>query len=104
MPTVRNVEKHFPETVETPRGHLNKIPAGMQSTKPAPLPEPNEADLKKAFNKKERDVYIKVWDVKDTVYSDQPGKFPVRSASGYNYQMIMVHIDSNAVLAEPMKN
>ena len=58
MLTVRNVEKHFPETVETPRGHLNKIPGGIRSTKPAPLiPEPNEADLKKAFNKKEQDVF-----------------------------------------------
>ena len=104
MLTVRNVEKHFPETVETPRGHLNKIPGGIRSTKPAPLPEPNEADLKKAFNKKERDVFINVWDIKDAVYSDQPGKFPVRSVAGYNYQMIMIHIDSNTTHAEPMKN
>ena len=77
MLTVRNVEKHFPKTVETPRGHLNMVPAGTRSTKPAPLPEPNEADLKKAFNKKEKDVYIKIVDIKDTVYSDQTGKFPV---------------------------
>ena len=69
MLTVQNVEKHFPETIETPRGHLNKIPGGIRSTKPAPLLEPDEADLKKAFNKKEQDIYIKVWDVKDTMYS-----------------------------------
>ena len=80
------------------------VPTGTQSTKPAPLPEPNEADLKKAFNKKEKDVYIKVVDIKDTVYSDQTGRFPVRSVSGHKYIMVMVHIDSNAVLAEPIRN
>ena len=102
--TVGNVEKHFPETVETPRGHMNKLPAGIRPTKPEPLPEPKEADLKRAFNKKERDVYIHIWDEKGTVYSDQPGKFPVRSTRGYRYQIIMVHIDSNAILVEPMQN
>ena len=104
MLTVRNVEKHFPETVETPRGHMNATPAGIRSTKPAPLPEPDEADLKKAFNKKERNVFVKVVDIKDTVYSDQTGKFPTRSRWGNQYIMVMVHIDSNAVLAEPLKN
>ena len=59
MLTVRNVKKHFPETVKTPRGHLNTTPARTRSTKLAPLPEPDEADVKKAFNKKERDVFIK---------------------------------------------
>ena len=42
------------------------------STKPDPEPllEVEEADVQKCFNKKERDVYIKVWEPKDTVYSD----------------------------------
>ena len=83
---------------------MNKLPAGIRSTKPGPLPESNEADLKRTFNKKERDVYIHIWDGKDTVYSNQPGKFPVRLTRGYRYQMVMVHIDFNAVLAESMRN
>ena len=104
MLTVRNVEKHFLETVKRPRGHLNLQPAGTRSTQTAALPEPNEANLKKAFNKKERDVFIKVVDIRDTVYSDQTGKFPKRSVWGDQYIMVMVHIDSNVVLAEPIKN
>ena len=77
--TVTNVNKHYPETLETPRGHLNVIPAGRMSTKPPPEPleEAAKADLKKAFNKKEQDVFIKVWNVTDAVHSDQTGKFPV---------------------------
>jgi len=60
--------------------------------------------LKAAVNKKENDIFVRVWEMKHTVYSDQTGKFPVRSKAGNQYQMIMVHVDSNAVLAEPMKN
>ena len=44
---------------------------------PERLPEANPADVKKAFNVKDRDVYIKVWQPDDTIYSNQTGKFRV---------------------------
>ena len=68
--TVANVSKHFPETVETPRGHMNVISVGICPTKPTPLPKAEESDLKQAVGKKEKDVYIKVWHIKYTVYSN----------------------------------
>ena len=79
--TVNNVHNHYPETVETPRGHLNQQAAGIHSTNPGPepLPQADQADVKKAFNVKERDVFIRVWEPKDAIYSDQTGKFPVQS-------------------------
>ena len=106
MLTTTNVHNHYPETVETPRGYLNQKPAGVRFTKPQPAPfaKSSARDLKQAFNKKEQDVYIKVWEAKDIVYSDQPANFLVQLHPCYSYQMIMVLIDSNAVLAEPMKN
>ena len=64
---------------------MNKLPAGIRTTKPGPLSEPSDADLKKAFNKKERDVYIHIWDEKDTVHSDQTYKFLICSRSGHCY-------------------
>jgi len=39
-----------------------------------------------------------------TIASDQTGKFPVCASSGNKYIMVMVHIDGNAILVEPMKN
>eukprot|EP00804_Cyclotella_cryptica_P024517 CCRYP_014627-RA/>CCRYP_014627-RA protein AED:0.41 eAED:0.41 QI:0/-1/0/1/-1/1/1/0/236 len=36
--TVRNIQKYFPETVETPKGHLNQSRKNVQSTKPKPIP------------------------------------------------------------------
>ena len=59
------------------------------------------------LGKKGRDVYIKMvdtWDMKGTIYLDQTGKFPVKSRAGSRYIMVMVEIDSNYILVEPMKN
>ena len=104
--SVTNVNRHYPDTVETPQGHLNQSPAGTRSTKPKPEPltKPSETDLAKAFNKKEQDVYIEVYEPKDTIHSNQTGKFLVQSQAGHSYIMLMVHVDFNAVLAEPMKS
>ena len=51
-----------------------------------------------------QDVYTKVCDVRNTVFSDQTDQFPTRSKRGNNYIMVMVEIESNAILVEPIKN
>jgi hypothetical protein len=38
------------------------------------------------------------------MFSDQTGQFPTRSQRGNKYIMVMVEIDSNAILVEPMKS
>ena len=90
-------------------GHLNQSRAGVQSTKRKIdlLPEATEDNLKPLLSKKIRDIYFKVvdtWDPKYKIYSDQTRKFSVRSRVGYRYIMVMVKIDSNYVLLQPMKN
>ena len=54
--------------------------------------------------KKVQDVYIKTYDVRETTFSDQTGQFPTRSKRGNKYIIIMVEIDSSAILDEPMKS
>ena len=54
--------------------------------------------------KKIQDIYIKTYDVRKTKFSDQTGKFQTRSKRGNKYIMIMVEIDSFAILVEPMKS
>jgi hypothetical protein len=54
--------------------------------------------------KKFRDIAIHVYNVRETIFSDQTGKFPKRSQRGHKYIMVMVEIDSNAILVEPMKS
>ena len=54
--------------------------------------------------KKVQDVYIKTYDVRKTMFSDQTGQFPTRSKRGNKYIMIMVETSSSAILVEPMKS
>ena len=51
--------------------------------------------------KKVQDIHTQVY---DTVFMDQTGQFPTQSRSGNKYIMVMVEIDSNAILVEPMKS
>ena len=61
----------------------------------------NAATLK---GKKVRDIGIHVYNVRETIFFDQTGKFPKRSQQGYKCIMVMVKIDSNVILVEPMKS
>ena len=47
---------------------------------------------------------VDLWEMKGTIYTDQTGKFPTKARSGNRYIMIMVAIDSNAILVAPMKS
>ena len=42
--------------------------------------------------------------MKETIYSDQTGRFPKTSLRGNKYIMVMVEVDSNVILVEPMKS
>ena len=99
----RNIKKYYPETTETPKGHLNQTRKNVCSTKPKPVPmeTPDVATLR---GQSVCDVYTKVYDVRNTVFSDQTGQFPTRSQRGNKYIMVMVEIDSNAILVEPLKS
>jgi hypothetical protein len=48
-------------------------------------------------------MFTKVYDVRDTFFSDQTGEFPTRSLSGNKYVMVMVEINISRILVEPMK-
>ena len=131
----RTITKDYPETTETPTGHLNQTQKNVRSTKDKATGKgtrttttivdairhakaqkrgargtsvsaddfemANTAQLK---GKKVRDMYTKVYDVRETVFSDQTGQFPTRSQRGNKYLMVMVEIDSNAIIVEPLKN
>jgi len=75
----------------------------VRSTKPkATLLE--VCDTRQLRGRKQQDVYTKVYDVRDTIFSDQTGQFPTRSLSGNRYIMVMVDIDSSGIIVEPMKS
>ena len=78
MLTERNVARYYPETNETPKGHLNQSRRNFRSTKPkrTPLEVPNISTLK---GRKVHRVYTSVYKVRNTVLYDQKGQSPTRS-------------------------
>ena len=71
------------------------------SAAPGAFKEPNTMQLQ---GKKIRDIYTKVYNVRETIFSDQTGQFPKRSLRGNKYIMVLVEIDSNAILVAPTKS
>ena len=96
--TVTNICKFYPETKETSKGHLDQQRQGVSSTKHV---AEKQAGVQLT---KEQDVYVEVWKLKNTTYSDQTGHFPYTSYKGNKYVMVMVEIDSSGILVEPLSD
>ena len=96
---VKNVHKHFPQSEETQQGHMWNQRQGTRSTKQALPREEPRTPLPQL-----KDIFIKTYDTHSTLYSDQTGKFPHLSSQGNRYQMILYHVNSNSIWAEPTKN
>ncbi len=95
---VTNIRRFYPETSATPKGHMDQVRQGVRSTKT------NTQEQVVDSREKEHDVHIQVWDLKQTTYSDQTGRFPFTSYKGNKYIMTMVEIDSSAILVEALKD
>jgi len=112
--TVKAVAKHFPESEETMKGHGRKTKSGLRSTKAHANSEPDFDDVENAtMNQthsltKQKESVLMVFDLSDEaqrlMYTNQTGKFPKKSSKGNHYIMVLIEIDSNAILVEAMKN
>ena len=99
--TEKKVNTYYPETDETPKGHMRHVRQGVCSTKEKVI-VPNNND-EKVPRRKQNEIYVRVNQFKDTIYTNQTGKSPITSSRGHKYIMIMCEIDENTVLVEPMK-
>jgi hypothetical protein len=54
-------------------------------------------------NDRHNEVMVKVLETKE-IFTDQMGRFPIKSSSGVQYIFLMYHTDSNAILVRPMRN
>ncbi|KAL7550017.1 hypothetical protein ACHAWF_017143 [Thalassiosira exigua] len=79
---------------------------GVRSTKPkarptlAPAPPPTPDP---EAGKRSNELHIRVEHI-SKLYTDDTGRFPIRSRSGKQYIMIAYHCDSGAILACPFKS
>ncbi len=91
----------FPESNGTQKGNMKQQRQGFRSTKaedvnstPAAPETPSDPPEPKT---RHNDVYVKVWDVKEKIFTEQTGKSPYQSTSGNRYLIVMVEIDSNYI-------
>jgi len=108
---VRNVRKYFPESEETPLGHMRGARQGVCSTCPSvfsTLGEESEPPHILAIEMK-GDIYIKIYKLgqeerlSNTMFSDQTGEFPFVSSRNNKFIMIVHHVDSNSKWVEPLR-
>ncbi len=98
------VNRHFPELEETHKGHMKKQWQNIRSMRVKETSTAAENDSPPTVQKKEHDVYIQIFNVEETMHTDQTGCFPANSSSGNKYIMMLVEIDSNYIDGEPMKD
>ena len=95
--TPENISRHFPDSVETQKGHMKQTKQGVRSTKVI------DEDAMLGFTPnpgvKHKDVYLRTFDAtKKQMYSDQTGKFPVALSTVNNYLLLVYDFDSNGIL------
>jgi hypothetical protein len=92
--TEKNIAKYYPDTVEMQKGHMNQSRKNVRSTKRQRQPF-KVANVVSRRGKKERDV--KPFSLTKQV--NFPSDPNVATST-----MVMVEVDSNAILLKPMKS
>jgi hypothetical protein len=100
--TVEAVNKYFPESIETQKGHLKKQRQNVRSTKQRLEEIPEEEELTRVITK--QNIMVKVVNATETIYTDQTGMLPVQSSKGNTSLMVMFDVDANAIDAEPIRS
>jgi hypothetical protein len=100
--TEQAVENDLSKSTSATKIHLNQQRQNARTTK---VKDPKlivtEPDLDHGI--KTQFLYAATIDA-GQIYTDQTGSFPVVSSKGYKYIMILYDYDSNAILAQPIKD
>jgi hypothetical protein len=99
--TEHAVEKHLSRITATTKGHLNEQRQNSRTTKIETTNADTESDIDHGI--KTLFVYAATIDA-GQIYTDQTGIFPVVSSKGNKYIMILYDYDSNAILAQSIKD
>ncbi len=94
------ISKHFPEAIETQKGHMKKQCQNICSTKQPQLVS-KEEELEKALAT--HNIMAKVINANSTIYTDQNGHLPIQSSRGNKLLMILFDVNANYIDAEPLQ-
>ena len=84
-------------------GPIKGIQQGLRPTKKKGQEPFAELEKELSALKKEYDMYTTIIDLKETMYTDQTGKFPYLSSQGNRYVMVGVHVDATYIFQERIK-
>jgi hypothetical protein len=100
--TEHAVEKHLSKSTSTTKGHLNQQRQNARTTR---IKDAQVIDTEPEIDQgvKTQFIYAATIDA-GQIYTDQTGRFPVVSSKGNKYIMVLYDYDSNAILAQPIKD
>ena len=107
--TVNLAEKHLPKSPATIKGHQRQFRQHLRSTSSTTTPlqpsTPHVMTTPSPSDEVQSNVVsMKMVEIKGKMFSDQTGRFSITSSKGNKYIMVMYDNDSNAILAEAIKN
>ncbi len=97
--TTTLIHKHFSDLEKTQKGHMKGQRKGVWLTKVLALVkiklEPGTANPPPPTITKHYNIFAVVYELLDTVHTDQTGSFPITSQQDYWYIMVGIHLDAN---------
>ena len=105
--TAEAMKKHFPESNETNQGHIRGIKKNIRPTKENRQPLTYQLENIETLTiplQKHQYIYVKINDLKETMYTNQTGAFPVTSKQGNKYTMILCEIENDVIMSEAIQN
>ena len=102
--TVDIVKRHYPESVETLKGHLKKQRQNVRSTKKKISEDVPIEDCELTRTITKHNILVKLINANETVYTNQTGRLPILSNRGNTSLMIYYDVDANYIHAEPLQN
>ena len=101
--------KHLPKSMQTSKGHLDQERKNLQSTQVPIKLEDSDLDLFPVSENPNQKTYLAAAKIVPFIstskaYGDLTGRFPYISSRGNQYILVIYDHDSNAILAEPLKN
>ncbi len=114
--TVTLINRYFPDSDKTIKGHLKGQCQGICSTKQIALEKiikNKQVRIKiegenSLFHHipitKTHEAFFHIKDLSDSIHTDQTGAFPFTSQCGNRYIMVAIHLDANYVFVEPISS
>jgi hypothetical protein len=104
------ISMHFPDSKEMQKGHMKGQRKGVWSTRVKAATTikielgTEDSPPKLVAIKRMNDIFIKIYELAETIHTDQMGAFSITSQQGYGYIMVSIHLDANYIFCELMKN